>query len=402
MDVNEWDVGRRIARLRARRGLTQSELAGLVGISLSMMKKIESGDRAVTRLPQLVLFAKALRVADLHELTGVPLALEAGTRHRHPATDAVYAALMNRDQAPAEPVDLERLDLDVSTTWTTWQSPSAFRYASVGDRLPDLLGRAQSHLVSATDETRRAALCVASHVYQLTRTWAKRVGEHDLSMIAADRAVSCALDADDPDLAGAAAWNLAMILSAQHRTEHSRAVIHRAIESITPQLREPSQRRLAVFGSLHLLGAVEAARADNTAEANRLLDHADRIAARTGETNYFHMVFGPANVTLHRVSAAVEFGRTEDALRMVEDLPVGAVQTVERRLTLRLDAARSYIRCSNDIAALHMLQRVHDESPEELRHNSLAGTMLKELRGRAKASIVAEIETLAASANLDG
>jgi transcriptional regulator with XRE-family HTH domain len=38
MEIDESAIGRRIAAHRLRRGLTQDELAGLVGISLSMMK----------------------------------------------------------------------------------------------------------------------------------------------------------------------------------------------------------------------------------------------------------------------------------------------------------------------------------------------------------------------------
>ncbi|HKT03148.1 MAG TPA: helix-turn-helix transcriptional regulator [Rugosimonospora sp.] len=75
MEIDEWAIGQRIASHRARRGLTQEELTGLVGISLSMMKKIESGDRLVTKFSQLVQFAQVLRVKDLRELTGVPLPL---------------------------------------------------------------------------------------------------------------------------------------------------------------------------------------------------------------------------------------------------------------------------------------------------------------------------------------
>ena len=72
MEIDEWVIGQRIAQHRGRRGLTQEELAGLAGISLSMMKKIEAGTRTVTRFAQLVLFAEILRVADLRDLTGVP------------------------------------------------------------------------------------------------------------------------------------------------------------------------------------------------------------------------------------------------------------------------------------------------------------------------------------------
>jgi transcriptional regulator with XRE-family HTH domain len=49
MAIDDWGIGQRIAAHRMRRGLTQDELAGLVGISLSLMKKIESGQRHVAR-----------------------------------------------------------------------------------------------------------------------------------------------------------------------------------------------------------------------------------------------------------------------------------------------------------------------------------------------------------------
>src|SRR5206468_12612928 len=108
----------------------------------------------------------------------------------------------------------------------------------------------------------------------------------------------------------AAAWNLAMILSTQGRVEQSREVVYRAIAALAPRLAGGSPRRLAVYGGLHLLGASEAAREDQADEAQRLLDVAATIAATTGETNHYRMVFGPTNVALHRVSTAVELGRT--------------------------------------------------------------------------------------------
>jgi transcriptional regulator with XRE-family HTH domain len=400
VEIDEWAIGQRIASHRTRRGLTQDELAGLVGISLSMMKKIETGDRLVTRFSQLVLFAQALRVKDLRDLTGVPLQLMPDGRRGHPAVGAVYSALMVRGTAQDEPRSLDDLADAIDRTWRTWQEPSVFRYEAVGRHLPGLLHQAQTALVQCVGEDRRRALGIASRLYQLTRTWTKRVGEHELSMIAADRAVSCALDADDPDLAGASAWNLGMILSAQGRTEQSRAVVTHAIEALAQQLGQPSQARLAVFGGLHLLGATEAARDDNAPEARRLLDEAERIAAKTGETNHFRMVFGPSNVMLHRVSTAVELGRTSDALELADRVPVQAIQAVERRLTFRLDAARCYVRKRNDIAAVHMLQHVHRESPEELGMNPLARETLRELKGRAKPAIGADLEPLLVAANL--
>jgi transcriptional regulator with XRE-family HTH domain len=400
VEVQEWATGQRIASHRGRRGLTQQELADLVGISLSMMKKIESGDRPVTRFSQLVQFAQALRIKDLRELTGVPLPLMPDGRQGHPSANAVYTALMARGRDVKEPLDLAALAGQIERAWQTWQSPSAFRYDAVGQQLPPLLRQAQAAVNRSEGAQRREALRLASTLYQLTRTWTKRVGEYELSMIAADRAVSSALDADDPDLAGAAAWNLAMILSAQGKTEHARAVVRQAIEELKPRLDQPSPERLAVFGGLHLLGATEAAREDKAGEAQQLLGAAERVAAKTGETNHFRMVFGPTNVVLHRVATAVELGRTDEALDLAEWVAVDQALAVERRLTFHLDAARCYVQKRNDVAAVHMLQRIHRESPEDLCYSSVVRATLRQLGSRAKPAIEPDLRPLLDAAGL--
>src|SRR6266496_3283987 len=99
MDIDEWAIGERIANHRTRRGLTQEELAGLVGISLSLMKKIETGNRHVTRFSQLVIFAQALRIKDLQELTGVRLTLTPNGFRSHPAADAVRAVMTDHSRS---------------------------------------------------------------------------------------------------------------------------------------------------------------------------------------------------------------------------------------------------------------------------------------------------------------
>jgi hypothetical protein len=237
-------------------------------------------------------------------------------------------------------------------------------------------------------------------LYQLARTWTKRVGELELSLVAADRAASCALDADDPELAAAAAWNLAMILSAQGKTEHARDVVHRAIDALASRMDNPSKDRLAVFGALHLLGATEAAREDRRAEAHRLLDVAEQVAAKTGETNCFHLVFGPTNVALYRVRVAVELGNTGEGIDLAERVSVGDFLAVERRLTFHLDTARCYLRKRNDVAAVHMLRRVYGDSPEELRYSPVLHETLRQLKARARSTIDVELRQLIAAANL--
>ncbi|MEV0560976.1 helix-turn-helix transcriptional regulator [Dactylosporangium sp. NPDC050588] len=400
MEIDEWAIGQRIAQYRQRRGLTQDELAGLAGISLSMMKKIEAGTRTVTRFSQLVLFAQILRVSDLRELTGVPLSLMPDGRRGHPAVDAVRTAVLQRGQG-AEPVGLARVQRMAARAWSTWQEPSAFRYDAVGQYLTEAIGLAQVQVDAASGEERRQALATASSVYQLARTWTKRVGEYDLSWVVADRAVACAIDADDPDLAAAAAWNLAMILSAQGKTAQARSVIRQAIVRLARLVDDQSApARLAVYGGLHLLGATEAAREDDARDAQCLLDAAAEIAARTGETNYHRMAFGPTNVALHRIFTAIELGRTREAAELVERTDARNAPSVERRLTFHIDAARCYTRRGNVVAAVHMMGRVLRDSRDELRYNPTAQETLRHLSARCTPSIRADLDPLLEAAGL--
>src|SRR5262249_40696041 len=190
--------------------------AGRPGRHLTVADE-EDRDRAPARhrFSQLVLFAQALRVKDLHELTGIRLTLTPDGARSHPAAAAVRAALTDYSRPTGEPPTLDALATRIEQTWQVWQAPSPWRYAQVGQELPALLQVTRAAVALHDGDERRRALREASKLYQLTRTWTKRVGEFDLSWLAADRAVTTALETDDPDMAAAAAWNLAMILSAK-------------------------------------------------------------------------------------------------------------------------------------------------------------------------------------------
>lgn len=400
MEIDEWSIGERIAAHRKRRGLTQEELAGLMGISLSLMKKIESGQRHVTRFSRLVLFAQVLRVKDVRELVGIRLTLAPDSQRGHSSAAAVRLALTDHSRPNGASPALDKLSASIERTWQVWQEPSPWRYTQVGQDLPALLRTARLAVALHVGEERRRALREASKLYQLTRTWTKRVGEYELSWLAADRAVTAAQEADDPDLAAAAAWNLGMILSAKGHTDEACGVVRQALDDLHPHMNQPSDQRLAAWGGLHLLGATEAARNDRDAEAWRMLDAAAKVATRTGETNHFRMVFGPTNVVLHRVSVCVELGRTREAMDIAERVVIDDSPAVERRLTHRLDLARSYARKRNDLGAVHMIQHVYRESPEELTHNVVLRAVLRELMGRARPSMAPELHPLLEAAGL--
>lgn len=202
--------------------------------------------------------------------------------------------------------------------------------------------------------------------------------------------MTTALEADEPDMAAAAAWKLATILSAKGHTDDASALssVHLMISGRT----WTSQPRPGwPFGVAY---------DDHSAGAWRMLDTAKKTAAITGETYHYRMVFGPTNVAVHRVSVSVELGRTREALDLAEHVAVEAAPAVERRLTHRLDVARSYTRKRNDIAAIHMIQHIHRESPEELTHSVMVREVLRELMARARPAVRGDLQPLLQAAGL--
>lgn len=73
MSVPSYDVssmGRRVARLRAERGLSLRQLEALTGTSKATLSRIERGEYANPTLGTLVALGRALEVNSLEELFG--------------------------------------------------------------------------------------------------------------------------------------------------------------------------------------------------------------------------------------------------------------------------------------------------------------------------------------------
>jgi transcriptional regulator with XRE-family HTH domain len=60
--ISKSDVGQRLRTVRTKRGLTQQELANLLGTNQSHIANVERGERGVT-IHQIVKLAKALQVS---------------------------------------------------------------------------------------------------------------------------------------------------------------------------------------------------------------------------------------------------------------------------------------------------------------------------------------------------
>ncbi|HEY3732358.1 MAG TPA: helix-turn-helix transcriptional regulator [Streptosporangiaceae bacterium] len=394
---SEVRVGERLRFYRQAKGKTQAVVAGLAGVTEDYLSQIERGLKTPT-IALLHRFSKILGVR-LSELLG-----ESATEHDEavlPVGKAVQRALMSYDWLPAalDSPDLSGLRARVDAAWGIWQG-SQRRYSEASPVIPDLMAdvqAAQRALAGSSEgELRREAARIAADLYFLLRTFAKRIGRTDLSLLAADRAVLAADAADDPVRMAAAKWNLGHILLAQGEPDGAEEVVVKAIEALHREMPQGDQTAVAIEGALWLVSAVAAVRNGDPWKArDQLRDKAWPAARISGEANVMWTVFGPVNVGLHAVSVEMETGQASEALRLADELDPSGLPSLERRTTFALEVARCYEQRRDDPGVFLHLVNAEASGPEDLRYNTLARDLVQGLLKRARPTYAPQVRALA-------
>ena len=189
--------------------------------------------------------------------------------------------------------------------------------------LPKLLRDAQAADAALRQRRRRRreAAHLLGQVYQIASSVLRKLGEHELAWLAADRSIAVSQRADDQLLAGIATTRVGNALRRARPAPPGAGGQrqHRQPARARRQRRRPTPDRLSVYGMLLLQGAMAAARIGDSATVDDLLSGAEEAAALLGgDHNHYWTSFGPTNVELHRAAAAVELG---DGGRAVEIAP---------------------------------------------------------------------------------
>ncbi|MEU8052768.1 helix-turn-helix transcriptional regulator [Micromonospora haikouensis] len=383
MTSRELPIGRRVARLRTRRRMTQQMLADRLGKSKSWVDKVERGVRALDRYTVIQDLAAVLRV-DPVALLGRDALPSQAARAAAQGVDGLRAALDRYDAALTGPQahqaapPVGELDQRVRHAWLTYQHAD---YPQLLRMLPELLGDTQH--AHATQGDGAAELLVQA--YRITSSVLVKLGVGDLGWLAADRAMSVA--AGDPLLVAAAAVPLGQALRALHRPRPALAVTIAAAHRIAPEVRRDGPPRdLALRGTLLVQAALAAAGAGDERGARELVDQAARIADKIGETGEDHdrhwTGFGPTAVRMARVAAAVELGNGGEAVLLHERV-VGADHwrrlPAEHRAAYLLDAGRGHLRAGDPLAAGRALVDADRTAPAEVRLRPVARTLLTDL-----------------------
>jgi transcriptional regulator with XRE-family HTH domain len=307
----EVRIGERLRFYRQAKGKTQAVVAGLAGVTEDYLSQIERGLKTPTIL-LLHRFSKILGVR-VSELLG-----ESATEHDetvHPVGYAVQRALMSYPGVDGSP-DLAGLRGRVDAAWSTWQG-SQHRFTEISEVLPGLVTDVQAAQrglgTSASSDERREAQRISTDLYFLLRTFTKRIGRTDLSLLVADRGVLAAEAADDPVRMAAAKWNLGHILLAQGQPDGAEDVAIRAVEDLERDTADGDLGAKAIAGALWLVAVVAAVRNNDPWTArDRLREKAWPAARVTGDANVMWTVFGPTSVQLRAVNVEMEMGEAAE------------------------------------------------------------------------------------------
>jgi hypothetical protein len=269
--------------------------------------------------------------------------------------------------------------------WSAYQRGDLGRVVTA---LPGLIKTTQQMEAASTDDAayRRACAAVSARIHHLAATTLSKIGEADLAWIAAERAMQAADEADDPLVLASAARSGTHALLAVGRFDDALELGEVAARWLGPRMAAGDPAALSLYGMLHLRTAVAAARHQDRSTANELLANADRAADQLGEdANYWFTGFGPSNVELHRISAALDLG---DISQVIESGPRVNVDhlPVERQVTHLIDLARAYSLVTKDEDALQTLLSAEQRSPTIVRHSTVVREVVRSMYRRAPAT----------------
>ncbi len=384
--------GDKIRAARRRRGLTVEAAAALCGRSVGWLKKIESGERGLPRIADLIKLCSVVGIGDLAEITGdttsaTLTALGRPTNDTLPAIRATLTAyrLTADDDGPAEQV--EHLRTRVAAAWRLWHT-SPNQRTDVGRLLPALLTDAQ---LSARSGDGRA-LAVLADVYHLAQQMLASWAEPEMVWVAADRGMSTAQASDDKLTTSSAAWCAANMLRAVGRTDEATDLVLEAASVIDRDNRPEAQ---AMRGALFAHASVSAAKDFAYGDAWRYWDRA--AGAIEGIADYVHpwTVFGTTNLAIHAVSIEVDSGRYREAVDRFDRLNLETVPSRERRARALVEGVRAHVGSGSDIAGLHLLERAEGISPESVKYTTPVRSLVPKMLSRAGTSTRPELEDLA-------
>jgi len=318
-----------------------------------------------------------------------------GPAHLEPIRDALscYPAF-DAESAPTMTLDEAR-----QLTTEVHQRYQAADYARAANLLPRLIRGVDALVIQGGSSVHPTVLAAQSGVYVVTAKLVTKIGDAQLAWLAADRAASVAQRAEDPLLCAAAAYQVVCaLLKGGQLAEGERIAVATA-----GNLTDATPLGLSLRGALTLIGSIIAARRNDPVEASERLNRARRLSDALGnDGNYGWTAFGPTNVQIHSVSAAVELRDAGEGIARAENLDTSRLplDLLSRRAQVHIDCAWAYAHHRQDPASVGNLLEAERVAPETLRYNRVVRGLMREMLSRERRAATPGLRGLAQRAGV--
>ena len=372
-------LGRKIAAERRRRGLSQPELARLLGRSVAWVSQVERGVRKIDRMSVLETVAMALEVP-LYELAAEAPVVAAvseeppGAGGLRLVLSGAYAlrAMLDGRRPPA-------LSTLRTRSRKAWDLTHAGQYTDLADLLHGLVPDLEAAARALPEAQRAEVFELMAATYQACSAALAKLGEPEAAWIAADRAMAAAERAGNPLLVAAGAFRLVFVFLAARHYDQAEETARTAAEALQSRADEDDPQAMSLWGGLTLQRAIVASRINDPEAAYSDLERAAQVATRLGDgRNDYNTEFGPANVALHEIAVAVELGDAGRALRAAATVDTTGL-SAERRARMLIDVARAHAQRRQVGEAVAALREAEQITPEQVRGHDLVRQLVSDL-----------------------
>jgi hypothetical protein len=188
---------------------------------------------------------------------------------------------------------------------------------------------------------------------------------------------------DELTTLGLALWGDGLVMLAAGDFALARA----ELDAVTMTTNSPESMQLA--GMLALCRSLVAAADKRPADVEAVLDYASELAEHTGEGNAYWLGFGPTNVALWRMAAALEAGDHERVATIAERLNPRVHPNRSRQAAYWIDYGRALARLrgrqDDAVIASHRSETL---SPLHMQRNPFVREVLAELLSRSRRDAV--------------
>ena len=377
-------IGRRLRNVRMSRQKSLRVIAGLAGISAGYLCKIEKGKKALNSQKLLVALATALEVAP-SDLTSLPVPAPANG-HTDSAIDAIRHGLLaaSAGWAAGQVQPAEQLHRRYATMNAPTSDFNVYRAA-----LPGLI--ADMHTTLARPEgAELLPLIVRLHAGTTGAFLSAAGASIDLRAQNVTVARALAEELGDPTMSGLVARDAASVMTSGGMFDLARNELNAAAVPTS------SDQGIQLNGALALERSLVEAVDGHLAESIAALEHAAELARRSGQGDAFTLGFGPVNVGVWRMTAALERGEPDEAVRIAqsmnpEDHPYPSARArywanygrALNSVGRRDDAARALLRAEELHRTLTLRNSFIRDTLAELAARSKDDALGRQIRGMA-------------------